>query len=291
MYFHKVPLAEGSSFSIRHDIMPNFGTVWHYHPELELHYVIKGNGIRFIGDNVDNFAPGEIVLLGENLPHTWHCNKEYFDPESKKNVEAIVIHFSPYCFGKEFINLPEAYLLRKLFNKAKNGLLIEGITKEKVASIMQSSIQMRGFDRILALLNILKILSESDEIKQISLTSYSRKWANEYDEQRLNEIYTFTFKNYKKEIKIKDVAEISNLSITSFCRFFKFMTKKTYFQFLTEIRISHACRLLIEDVIPIEAICFECGFKNIANFYRHFKRITGMTPLSYKKQYNVATSA
>ena len=106
---------------------------------------------------------------------------------------------------------------------------------------------------------------------------------NESNIIRLNKVHEFTLSNYKREITLQEVAELSHLSVTSFCRYFKMMTRKTYSDFLNEIRISHACRLLIEDKMTIEVICFECGFQNISNFFRHFKKITGMTPLVYKR--------
>jgi hypothetical protein len=102
-YFHKVPVISLSSFSIRQDIQPNFGRIWHYHPELELHYVIKGKGMRFIGDRISNFSAGEIILLGENLPHTWRCSEEYFQNDPDFEVEAIVIQFLPDCLGENTV--------------------------------------------------------------------------------------------------------------------------------------------------------------------------------------------
>ena len=103
-HFHKVPVTLQSSFSIRHDIKPDFGSIWHYHPELELHYVIKGEGVRFIGDNISNFVPDEMVLLGENLPHTWRCKDEYFQGNPDLKTEAMVVHFLPDCLGKYLVN-------------------------------------------------------------------------------------------------------------------------------------------------------------------------------------------
>jgi AraC-like DNA-binding protein len=111
--------------------------------------------------------------------------------------------------------------------------------------------------------------------------------SNESDTIRLNKVCTYTLSNYKKEIPLSEIAEISNLSVTSFCRYFKLMTKKTYYNFLTEIRISHACHALLENKLPTQVICFECGFNNISNFYRHFKKITGITPLDYKRKYDI----
>jgi quercetin dioxygenase-like cupin family protein len=109
-HFLKVAVKPQNSFSIRHDILPTFRGIWHYHPELELHYVIKGEGVRFIGDNISNFSSGEVTLLGENLPHCWRCKEEYFQQDSGLNVEVIVIHFLPDCLGRYMLNLPEAYL-------------------------------------------------------------------------------------------------------------------------------------------------------------------------------------
>ncbi|WPP51898.1 cupin domain-containing protein [Catalinimonas niigatensis] len=135
-HFHKVPIQPQSSYSIRHDINSAFPTVWHYHPEIELHYTIQGEGVRFIGDNISNFSAGEMLLLGENLPHTWRCREEYFRENTEKKVEAMVLHFLPDCLGSDMLCLPEAYLIPKLFEKAKKGLVIKGEAKQKLAQVM-----------------------------------------------------------------------------------------------------------------------------------------------------------
>lgn len=284
-HFHKVPVALQSSFSIRHDVKPDFGNIWHYHPELELHYIIKGEGVRFIGDNINNFEPGEMVLLGENLPHTWRCKEEYFQNNPSLKTEAMVMHFLPDCLGKHLMNLPEVYLLPKLFEKAKGGMIISGTTKEKLVSLMQSAIEATNLDRIIILLSILKTLAETDEYQTIVTSKNTFYQSNESETLRINKICNYTLSNYKKDITLEEVASLSNLSITSFCRYFKLMTKKTFYDFLIEIRVSHACRFLIENKLPTEVICFDCGFNNVSNFYRHFKKVTGMTPLDYKRKY------
>ncbi|KAA8486297.1 AraC-like DNA-binding protein [Arcticibacter tournemirensis] len=283
--FHKVPVKLQNSFSIRHDVASNFGTVWHYHPELEIQYVIKGEGVRFIGDNISNFSSGELILLGENLPHTWRCNETYFQPNSQLEVEAIVIHFLPDCLGKDLLNLPEAYLIPKLFEKAKQGMVIQGKTREKLSKLLFSAINATNLDRIIVLLSILKTLAETNEYSTITTSQHTFTQSSESDNIRLNKVYNYTLSHYKKEISLEEISSLSNLSVTSFCRYFKLMTKKTYYDFLIEIRISHACRALIEDKLPTEVICFECGFNNVSNFYRHFKKVTGITPLDYKRTY------
>lgn len=283
-HFHKVTTPLQNSFSIRHDRQPNFGRVWHYHPELELHYVIKGEGVRFIGDNVSNFSEGELILLGENLPHTWRCHEKYYQGDSSEYVEAIVIQFLPDCLGKDIFLLPETYLVPKLFEKAKKGMSIKGIARERIIHYMHTAVNATNLDRVIILLNIIKALAETEEYVPIA-SAHAFYKSNESETLRLNKVCTYTLSNYKKEISLEEIAAISNLSVTSFCRYFKMMTKKTYFDFLVEIRISHACRMLVEDKYPIGMICFECGFNNISNFYRHFKKVTGMKPFEYKKKY------
>jgi AraC-like DNA-binding protein len=183
------------------------------------------------------------------------------------------------------LGLPEAYLIPKLFEKAKSGLLITGEAKARLEPLMRAAVQATDLDRIIIFLSILKILSETSEIQTIATEHHAFKQSNESDVQRINKVCNYTLSNYKKEITLEEVASLSNLSVTSFCRYFKLITKKTYYDFLLEIRISQACRLLIEDKLLTEVICFECGFNNVSNFYRHFKKITKVTPLEYKRKY------
>ncbi|MCF0038468.1 AraC family transcriptional regulator [Dyadobacter fanqingshengii] len=284
-HFHKVPIASRTSFSIRHDKDSGFGTVWHYHPELELHYLIKGTGVRFIGDNISNFSDGELILLGENLPHTWRVEEGM----SNTAVEVIIIHFLPNCLGSELLLLPEAYQIPKLYEKARRGLLINGKAKEGIIPLMKAAVNAQNLDRLIALLSILKILAEASDLETIA-SAHAFYKSNDSETLRLNKIYAYTLSNYRNDISLQDVASIANLGITSFCRYFKLMTKKTYNDFLVEIRISQACRFLIEDKLATEVICFECGFNNVSNFYRHFKKVTDMTPLEYKRRYLYKTA-
>ena len=164
-------------------------------------------------------------------------------------------------------------------------MVINGKAKEKLAELMRSSIEATNLDRIIILLSILKTLAETDEYETVVTGKNTFYQSNESETARINKICTYTMTNYKNDITLEEIASLSNLSITSFCRYFKLMTKKTYYDFLIEIRVSHACRFLIENKLPTEMICFDCGFNNVSNFYRHFKKVTGMTPLDYKRKY------
>jgi len=283
-HFHKVPVKQETSFSLRHDVKSDFGSIWHYHPELELHYVLKGEGVRFIGDNISNFSAGEMVLLGENLSHTWRCNKKYVESNPDSHVEALVLHFLPTCFGKDFLKLPEAYSICKLFDKAKSGILVKGNSKEEVILLLRKALQSDGLDRMVLLLSILRTLvKEFNEMETI--TSHTNSESNEIEMQRLDKVFSYMLYNYKNEITLDEIASVASMSKTSFCRYFKSMTNKTFSEVLTEIRVSHACRALIKDQFTTEVICFESGFNNVSNFYRQFKKVTGQTPFKYKSRY------
>jgi AraC-like DNA-binding protein len=282
--FHKVPRPLQTSFSIRHDVEPSFDTTWHYHPELELHCVLKGEGIRFIGDKISNFSAGEMILLGENMPHTWYCREEDSGKGSHKDIEAIVLQFLPNCMGDDFLMLPEARLLLKLYEKAKRGMVIHGETQQRLLPLLNQMLHTEGLGKMVILLSILRLLSETEEYTFISNT-YTFNPPGRQETERLSAVYNYTLSNFRKVITLEEIAAISNLTVTSFCRYFKVMTRKTYYDFLTEVRVGHVCRLLIEDKLSIPHISNECGFLNISNFYRQFKKVTGFTPVMYKRNY------
>ncbi|SFC52612.1 AraC-type DNA-binding protein [Parapedobacter composti] len=284
-HFHLVPRSTEYPYLSRQHTLPNFGTVWHYHPELELHYVVRGEGVRFVGDNISNFDAGELLLLGENLPHMWRCNKRYFQGNPNITAEAVVVQFLADFMGRDFLRKPEAAAIHALYERARYGLVIHGSTKKQVVTLMRESVQAEGLSRLMLIFNILHVLADSKEMTQIA-SGWTTHRANKDEADRINKVYHYILSNYRNEITLEEISAVAHLSVTSFCRYFKMMTKKTFRDFLIEVRISHAKRMLIEDSISTtEAICFECGFNNRSNFFRHFKRITGCTPVEYRSKY------
>lgn len=279
--FHIVPKSLDNAFSIRHDIVPQFGSIWHYHPEIELHYLIKGEGIRFVGDSISNFQQDDLILMGSNVPHTWKCN---ISNSSDNHVEALVLHFHPECLGKEFLNVYETQGIIKLFEQAKTGLVIKGSSKEKIKRLMWRMKRETGLNKVVYLLRIYAILLESKECEALSNSAEFAKF-NQLDGNRMERVLSFTLQNFRDKILIEDVARLTNLSVTSFCRYFKMTSNKSYFDFLTEVRLNHACRLLIKTDYTIQHIALDSGFENTSNFYRHFKNVKGITPKEYKASF------
>lgn len=280
-----VPKGPDNSFSVRHDIVPYFLNKWHYHPEIELVNIIKGRGTQFIGDSIQHFKEGDLVLVGSNLPHYWRCDEIYFQDNSELNVEAKVVHFLEDIWGDRFIELPENKFIKELYKKAKKGLIIKGEAKKQVIFLMTKMLAEKDFKKIICLLEALYIISSSNDVELLS-SSVSNNNYNESETKRINDIYQFSLNNFKRKISLEEIADVANISTNSFCRYFKNKTLKTYSQFLIEVRVGHACKLLIENKLTISSVCYESGFNNFSNFNKFFKSITGKSPLQYKKEFS-----
>lgn len=280
----KVHLRKDRSFNIRHDKAPHFYDQWHYHPEIELLHIYSGTGTRFIGNKIDRFIPDEMILLGSNLPHMYRCDKRYYANGHSEKVEASVIHFSPSIFGDTFYNMPENAPFLPLFEKAKRGIKISGKTKSTVSTLTNQLFDAQGAERLILLLNIIHCIAVSKSISAISNKSFESSW-DKAENHRLNLIYQYIFTHFNQGITLEQIAAVANLSPHSFCRYFKLRTKKTFSSFMLEIRVENSCKLLIETDRSVADICFESGFNGFSNFNRHFKGITGYTPLAYRKSF------
>lgn len=269
------------SFGVRFDSVPFFFNEWHFHPEIELVYIQNGSGTEFIGNTIQSFKSGDMIMVGPELPHLWRCDEKYFKPNSTLKAESLVIHFLPELWGDTFLNLPENKSLLSLFEKSKFGLKIISKTKGIVLQKMQLLLQNKDCNRILLLLEILFILATSKEAKTVLSKDFESSFKKN-ESERMNNIIQYVSKNFTRKLNLNVVASIANMSPESFCRYFKTRTKKTFSDFLLEIRINNACKLLIETDKPIHQICFASGFNNFSNFNRYFKRKMGTTPLKYR---------
>ncbi len=280
-----VPKAPNQSFSVRHDHVPYFLNRRHYHKEIELVYITKGHGRQFIGNHGCSFKSGDILLVGSNLPHCWRCDDMYHQGIPNLYAEAKVVHFLPDFLGEDFKNLPEVSQINELLKNAQFGISVFGITKEKLKPIINKMLDTTsGSMRIVLLLELLNIMSLSSDLTILNPAEIPCQ--ENADTNRLNEIYRYTTTNFIEKITLEEIASVACLSVNSFCRYFKSQTQKTYSQFLNEIRIGHACKLLIENKLPVSEICQESGFNNFSNFNRYFKITTGFSPLDYKKSFS-----
>lgn len=280
----KVSSGPAHSFSVRYDVLPDINNRWHCHPELELIYFKKGSGTQFIGDSIKQFKARDMVLVGPNLPHYWRFDDTYFGQDETAGVEVFVIHFCENFWGDQFLQLPENKLIKILLEKSKRGLQILGGTKEQVTNQMAAMLNTDGAERIIMLLKALNVIASS--VPSHYLASIGFKYDHDDSENdRLNNIYEYSMQNFRKKIYLDEIAEIAGVSSNSFCRYFKSKTRKTFSQFIIEIKVGHACKLLIENKLNIKQLCYDSGFNNFSTFHKHFKLVTGKSPLMYQKEF------
>jgi AraC-like DNA-binding protein len=283
----KVPCGPSHSFSLRQDVNPYFYNQWHYHEELELTYIRKGAGTRFVGDHIERFRAGDLVLLGSNLPHFWRSEDKYFQEGNTELCESTVVHFSPDLLAPTFNHLPEFADIQSLFSRARRGLRLTGESRQIVAGLMAELFRTEGLERLLLLIQILQVIATCPHTTYLSSLGFSYSLNKSYT-QRLAKVYNHTLANFSRKILLAEVAAIANLTPNAFCRYFKNHTRKTYSQFLLEIRVGHACKLLIEDKMSISQICLESGFQDPSNFNRYFKAITNQSPKAFLKLHQQA---
>jgi AraC-like DNA-binding protein len=280
----KVPLISDGSFTLRQFRQSNVNSKWHYHPEIELIRIHHGTGTQFMGDNIKRFETDDIVLVGSNLPHFWRYDDEQNSTE--ETLFSTVIHFSENLWGERFMDLPENFSIKNLFIKSKRGILLKGDTCYKVANLMEKIRISEGTYRLIYLLESLLIISLASPDETITLSSQGFEYQSSvFEQERVNTIYEYAFKNFKERIPLNVIANEAGLVPSSFCRYFKSKTGKSFTDFILELRVGHACKLLHENKLNVKQICYESGFNNFSSFHKHFKAITGFSPQNYQNSY------
>jgi AraC-like DNA-binding protein len=280
----KVATGPTSSFSVRENMIPYMNNRWHFHPEVELIHFHKGSGMQFVGDSIMRFRPDDIVLVGSNLPHYWRFDDVYLHDHNDSVAYTTTIHFTENFWGDRFLNLPENKQLKVLLDKAKRGILITGKAGHKVSKLMGKAHRKTGVHRMIALLKCLVAFAEEDELTMLSSIGFQAD-LSDAENERINAIYEHTLSHFQRKIQLEEIANIAGMTPNSFCRYFKERTGKTYSQFLTEIRVGYACKLIMDNKLSIKQLCFESGFNNFSCFHKNFKHIMGKTPQGYQKEY------
>lgn len=262
---------------------PHFFPALHFHPECEIMLVTKGTGIRFVGDSMERFQPGDLVFYGRDIPHFYRNDQNTHQQASDSAAQAIVVYFREDFLGKEFFNMPNAVQLRKVFANSKRGVKFIGRTKAELSKqIRLLDSEKDSLGKLIDLLSILQIMTSSKEYELLS----SRGFVLPVDEdacKRMNNVYQYIISRYMLNPSLEEVSAIAHMSPSTFCRYFKQHSNKTYTQFLNEVKIGNACKLLMDNKLPVSQICFEVGFNNFTHFNNQFKRIIGVTPTQYQR--------
>ena len=280
----RVPIISEQSFSVRRDVVLHFYNRWHYHPEIELVHIEQGSGTQFVGDSIQHFQPGDVLLVGANLPHYWRCDQAYFENREGLLAHATVVHFRADFWGDTFLQLPENRPVVRLLERARQGIRLLGSTREQVKNRMAQLLNEQGTARLVSLIQILSLLAEAPDLALLSALNYPIHF-DESDTDRINLIYAYSLAHFQQKISLNEIAAVAAMSPNSFCRYFKSRSRKSFSQFLLELRVQHACKLLIEGRLSIAMVCYESGFNQFSGFNKYFKLITGKSPMQYQRTF------
>lgn len=276
------PLTPGDCFTLFSRTKYGFDFPLHYHEEFELNFIRNGKGAkRVIGDHMAEIDDLELVLVGPNLQHGWFTHGL-----KGKEVHEITIQFHRDLFDDKFLNRNQMSFIRQMFEKSLRGILFSKETTEAVTPRLVALTKRQGFDSVLELLSLLHHLSASGPITTLSDTSFNNTESISYNSRRVTLVMEYLKKNFHKDIPLAEAARLASMTEVGFSRFFKMRTGKTFVDTLNEMRLGNASRMLIETTHTISEIAYRCGFNNMANFNRIFKKKKNCTPKAFRLAYN-----
>lgn len=254
---------------------PTLKEAWHFHPEVEICLTLKSEGKRFVGNDVSDYQVGDVVMFGANLPHGFI---------TEMPSEQIVLQMQEDFLGKEFLEKPETQIIKELFAKTNRGIQFFGKTQEKARKKAQKVLESEGLTQVLTLLNLLNYLASSNEYRYITNKSFQPD-TKMFELERIQVVYDYILKNYQETVSLEEAAKLVAMTKSSFCKFLKKHTKKTFSQMVNAIRIDHACNLIIQTDKNISTVAYQSGFNDISYFSRTFKKLMLKSPKSFIEEH------
>ncbi len=273
-----IPLTQNDCFTIFSRVKDSFDFPIHSHEEFELNFIMNAKGCqRIIGDHIEEIDDLELVLVGPNLQHAWFTHKC-----KSKEIKEITIQFHRDLFDEKFLNRNQLNFIKVMFEKSVRGILFSKKIVQQVASRVMELENKFGFNSMLELMSILHDISTSKNMRILSDLSFNNTEQDSHNSRRVEKAFDYMNKNFDKQISLKEVSNIANMSEVGFSRFFKQRTGITFVNSLNEIRLGNASRMLIDTTNSIAEVAYHCGFNNLSNFNRIFKSKKGCTPKEFR---------
>ena len=280
-----IPLTQSDCFTVFSRRKENFDFPLHYHEELELNMIVNAKGAqRVIGDHISEIEEVELVLVGSNLQHAWFSHKC-----KSKEIREVTIQFHKDLFDEKMLKRNQLSFIRRMFDQSARGILFSRETTSALIDRVLNLNQKHGFDGVLELFSILHDLSVSRNIQLLSDASFNNTKNFSYNSRRVEKTMEYMNANFDRSITLNEVAKLSNMTQSAFSRFFKTRTGINFIDSLNDIRLGHASRMLIETTETVSEIAYNCGFNNIANFNRLFRKKKNCTPKEFRESYNRST--
>ncbi|HNZ71060.1 MAG TPA: AraC family transcriptional regulator [Prolixibacteraceae bacterium] len=259
-------------------------STWHYHNHYEISFITEGTGKRIVADSMESFHPGDLVFIGQNLPHVWIADKARF-ALSNRNLEMVYLQFSTTILFPQLLSMAEFANVRKALEMSERGIQIVGDTLNKVSEIMLQLPYLNGIEQLLNFYRLMDIIGKSTSNIALASEEYLRKKFNTSN-KRIEAIHDYFMNNYRNEVNLEELSQLVNMAKGSLCRFFKENSGITLWEYLNHIKIEFACKMLMNNELSIAQVCFDSGFNNLNHFNRQFRKITGITPSSYRRKFS-----
>ena len=273
----KIPKPESAALIFQVDLEPFFYNKLHQHEEIQLSYIVEGEGNLIVGDTINYYKTGDIIVIGSQLPHVFESDQEQY-----KKSHMLTLFFTENSFGENFFNLEELTELHAFFKRSKHGFKVIS-NKTEIVSLFNSIEKSTKLERFIILIKLLKLFSRC-KYKSLSSFIYEKNFSI-VEGERMRNVFDYTMTNYDKDITLETVANVASMTKNAFCKYFKKYTNKTYGSFLNELRIEHACKLMLSGKNhTISDVAYKVGFNNISNFNRQFKKVKKVTPLRFKNE-------
>lgn len=277
--FRKLEKPIENAFHIRKDVRTHFDDNWHFHEMLEFVTILKGKGKRFIGDSIETFSKGDVILVGEKLPHVWRSTPPKNSKSNKMKCTSIIIQFPSDFIGGRFLDLSESVKLKQLFKNAEMGISFKGKTSEQLTNKIKNLLKVEGMERLLLFLDVLHFASKSREYKLLASPLFKETIFK--GDVKINKVFEYVMDNFSNPITLDNVAKVASMNKTAFCRYFKKRTKKTFSSFLNEIRIGYACKLIQEDKYGITEAAYLSGYNSPSHFNKQFRLFKKVSPSEF----------
>lgn len=284
--FEQIYFNKSQSLKMYEVNMPYFNAPLHFHPEVEIVLILESFGKRFVGESVELFKEGDLVLIGPEVPHVWLNDKSFMNKNNKSKARALVMHFNLNIFGSLLNNCYELARVSSIIEESKYGIVIKDSQKEIISKRLFEIAGHEGAKRITKLIELLEFIEEGKEYRLLNKDKIINKALIEKNKS-FTSLHQYLLNNYTREINISQIAGFMDMSVSSFCRYFKKTAHITFTQYINQLRIDYACKLLIDNSYSISQICFETGFNNLSYFNRTFKAIMNKTPKEYRKDFSM----
>ena len=274
----------GTPIIARHYDYDRFTFPWHVHNEFEIIYVKESTGERFVADNMETFYPHDLTFVGHGVPHYMKSAPEYETNNHSLRVKGVIIQFEEHFMSHSISNYADLAHIKKLLDESARGIHFPYPENKEIIRCIELLPDSKGTMRIINLLHLLDLMANFKSKRYLGSLHFCQSVSITMD-QRMEKILSFLANHYKENIDLNEISSIVAMNSSSFCRYFKERSGKTFMEYLLDLRIGHACKLLIANKIDLTQISIECGFNTITHFNRIFKRNTGLTPSEYKKQF------